>query len=67
VNGAVYAWWCLMLATTPDTWAELLAGEPVEPGRLDPKWLERAETLKLVRLDPTAITELFRHGVEVSA
>ena len=38
------AWICLMLATTPDTWAALLLGEPVNQAALDPAWLARFRT-----------------------
>jgi hypothetical protein len=49
------AWWALQLATSPDVWARLLAGERVFPEELDPAWLGRAVALKLVRLDGRAI------------
>jgi len=35
------AWVCLMLATTPHTWAALLNGEPVNNAALDPTYLAR--------------------------
>jgi hypothetical protein len=59
-------WWCLVLATDVDTWEALLLGEHVEPSRLRPEWLERAKALGLVRVDTTAINELFRHGLDMA-
>ena len=35
------AWVCLMLATTPHTWAALLNEEPVNQAALDPVYLTR--------------------------
>ena len=55
-----FGWWALMLAKDPDTWAALLAGEPVDPGTLDPKFLARASALQLVRLDVAAVDYWFR-------
>ncbi len=34
-------WICMMLATTPDVWAGLLLGEPVNEDALDPECLQR--------------------------
>jgi hypothetical protein len=40
----VRAWICMMLATTPHTWAALLAGEPVNDAALDQAYLARFRT-----------------------
>ena len=54
-----FAWWMLMLARTPETWAVLLAGEAVNPDDLDPEWLRRAQALRLVKPDISMFEHLF--------
>ena len=52
---SVATYWAIMLARDLDTCRALLAGEPVNPDRIDPVWLNAAEELRLVRLDMSAL------------
>jgi hypothetical protein len=55
-------WWAMQIAGDVETCAALLAGEPVDPARLRPEWLEYAAEFRLVRLDVCAIDLLHRRA-----
>lgn len=59
-SGTGAIWWAIQLALDIDTCRALLRGEPVDPDRLDPVWLARAEAVKLVSLNICA-ADLFEH------
>lgn len=42
------AWVALMLAPTPEIWAALLEGDPVDPAALDQLWLRRFKRLGIL-------------------
>jgi hypothetical protein len=60
VTDGLICGWAGRLAVDLDAYRALLAGEPVDPARLDPKWLAVAKRYALVRLDVRAI-DLFEN------
>jgi hypothetical protein len=65
VTSDLYAnavWWAMQIALDVDACSALLHGEPVEPSRLHPGWLEYAAAFKLIRLDFAAIDLLHRRA-----
>jgi hypothetical protein len=58
--------WVMRLALDVETCRDLLNGEPVDPARLDPDWLETAKAFQLVTLDVLAI-DLFPLRAEILA
>jgi len=48
-------WWAMMLAKDIETCEALLRGGPVDPARLDPEWLRKAQQAQLVSLDVNAL------------
>jgi hypothetical protein len=55
-------WWAMMIAGDVEACAALLAGDPVDPGRLRRDWVEYASALRLVRLDVAAVDLLHRRA-----
>jgi hypothetical protein len=55
-------WWSLVLARDIDTCCALLAGDPVDPARLWPEWVEYATQFALIRLDTFAVDLLHRRA-----
>jgi hypothetical protein len=55
-------WWAMQLAKDLETCRSLLAGEPVDPARIDCAWLQTAQAFELVRLDFAAIDLLHRRA-----
>jgi hypothetical protein len=55
-------WWAMQIAPDVDACAALLAGDPVDPGRLRREWVEYASEHRLVRLDVVAIDLLSRRA-----
>jgi hypothetical protein len=55
-------WWAMMIAGDVDACGALLAGDPVDPGRLRREWIEYASVLRLVRLDVAAVDLLHRRA-----
>jgi hypothetical protein len=47
--------WAMLIARDVDACAALLRGDPVDPSRLRPDWLQRAREFEFVRFDVSAI------------
>jgi hypothetical protein len=47
--------WAVRLALDVETCRDLLNGQPVDPARLDPDWLETAKAFRFVTLDISAL------------
>jgi hypothetical protein len=55
-------WWAMQIAGDVEACAALLAGDPVDPARLRPEWVEYASVFWLVRLDVAAVDLLHRRA-----
>ena len=55
-------WWAMQIARDVDACAALLVGDPVDPARLRPEWVEYASAHRLVRLDVAAVDLLHRRA-----
>jgi hypothetical protein len=55
-------WWAMQIARDVDACAALLAGDPVDPARLRPEWVEYASAHVLARLDVAAVDLLHRRA-----
>jgi hypothetical protein len=62
VNYEAIVFWSMMLSKDLATCEQLLRGDPVDPERIDSRWLEFAAGFHLIRMDFYAVDLLHRRA-----